>query len=70
MKTIQMPENVEELRNVLIHDDVVLHLTFSDLDYELKGGNFSSDRLSIVNIMNLIESQFRESGIVITWNSG
>jgi hypothetical protein len=71
MKTVQMPENPDELQNVLVQEDVVLHLQIHDLEYELKGSNFSADRLSAVDIMNFITNALGdELGIVVTWNIG
>ena len=66
MKTIQYPENKEELRNLLIHEDIVLELDFRGLSHRLDTeGEFSSDKLSNNDVLRMIEDVLRDSGIVL-----
>ena len=66
MKTIQYPENEDELRDILLQEDVVLVLNMDNVDYNFtENTKFSVDRISLSQIYNLIESLFAENGMVV-----
>jgi len=66
MKNIQYPENSDELFNLLVHEDLVLDISFRDLQYKFtEESKFSCDKLSYKDICKLIEDTFRNVGIVI-----
>lgn len=66
MKTINYPENKDELRNILIHEDVILVFNKSDFSFDLEGDNrFSTDELSPMEIIDMIIEDLRNLGIVL-----
>ena len=66
MKTIQYPENEDELRNLLVQEDIGLVLNMDNVDYNLtENTKFSVDRLSLIQIYSLIEKLFAENGMVV-----
>lgn len=73
MKTIYEIENKNDLRNILTHEDVVLHikfLTYPNAPYrlgcELSGNSsFSIRLLGDKDFIELIEELFEENGMVV-----